>query len=201
MRTLTMVALTVFVAAFAALGYVYLGIFDVAADQPHGALLHWLSTTTRERSIAVRSIGTKVPELDSAASIAEGAHEYAEMCAGCHLGPGVADNEFRKGLYPIAPALAAPEFAGDPSEPAAARQFWIVKHGIKMSAMPAWGITHDDDTIWGIVAFLQKLPALTAEQYAQMTSDSVVGHEGPGHQHDGSGHEHGGSGHEHEGAE
>jgi mono/diheme cytochrome c family protein len=34
-----------------------------------------------------------------------------------------------------------------------------------MSAMPAWGSTHDDATIWSMVAFLQKLPSMTPEQY------------------------------------
>lgn len=48
-------------------------------------------------------------------------------------------------------------------EPKAA--FWVIKHGIKMSAMPAWGPTHDDATIWSMVAFLQKLPILDATQY------------------------------------
>ena len=183
MRTLTTVILTVLACALMALVYIYVGLFDVAADRPHGTMLKWLAEATRERSIAVRSIGIKVPELDSPALVDQGAHEYAEMCAGCHLGPGVADNEFRRGLYPVAPALAAPEFEKERGE-AAARQFWIVKHGIKMSAMPAWGLTHDDDTIWSIVAFLQKLPGLTAEQYARMTRDPTVP-AGPGHGHEG----------------
>ena len=179
-----MVVLTVFAGVLLILAYVYVGIFDVAADQPHGTLLNWLAVTTRERSIAVRSIGTKVPELESLTLVERGAHEYAEMCAGCHLGPGVADNEFRRGLYPLAPALAAREFAHEYSEAAVVRQFWIIKHGIKMSAMPAWGITHDDHTIWSMVAFLQKLPGLTAEQYAQMTGDPTA-QEMPGHEHHG----------------
>jgi mono/diheme cytochrome c family protein len=175
--------LTVLACALLALGYIYLGVFDVAADTPHGTFLNWLSETARERSIAVRSIGIKAPELDTPAMLHQGADEYASMCAGCHLGPGVADNEFRRGLYPAAPTLAAPEFANVRGEAGAVRQFWIVKHGIKMSAMPAWGLTHDDDTIWSIVAFLQKLPGLTAEQYAQMTHDAAP--DEPGHTHHG----------------
>jgi len=174
MKTVTTVVLTLAAAVLIAVGYVYSGVFDVAADQPHGALVHWLAETTRERSIAVRSKDITVPDLDAPKLIAEGADEYAEMCAGCHLAPGVADNEFRKGLYPAAPALAEHE-EGDAMSPA--QQFWIVKHGIKMSAMPAWGITHSDATIWSIVAFLQKLPTLTAQQYAEMTTDAESVHE------------------------
>ena len=182
MTILGTMVLTVLACVLLTLGYVYVGIFDVAADQPHGPLLSWLAETTRERSIAVRSIGTRAPALDSQVLLDRGAHEYGQMCAGCHLGPGVADNEFRRGLYPVAPALAGPEFAREHSDAVAVRQFWIVKHGIKMSAMPAWGITHDDDTIWSIVAFLQKLPGLTPEQYVQMTGAPAEFAE-PGHEH------------------
>ena len=34
-----------------------------------------------------------------------------------------------------------------------------------MTGMPAWGVTHDDDLLWDVVAFVRKLPELTSEQY------------------------------------
>jgi Cytochrome C oxidase, cbb3-type, subunit III len=46
-----------------------------------------------------------------------------------------------------------------------AEEFWVVKHGIKMTGMPAWGVTHDDELLWDVVAFLRKIPELAAEQY------------------------------------
>jgi mono/diheme cytochrome c family protein len=68
------------------------------------------------------------------------------------------DSEIRPGLYPQPPVLWQTRV--DPQD-----AFWVIKHGIKMSAMPAWGGSHDDDTIWSMVAFLQKLPGMTPEQY------------------------------------
>jgi hypothetical protein len=103
----------------------------------------------------------------------------------CHLAPGMEDNEMRPGLYPYPPNLAAHrrDAKEDPqvARASAARQFWIIKHGIKMSAMPAWGKTHDDATIWGIVAFVQKLSMLTPQQYGEMTKESESVHEARGH--------------------
>ena len=113
----------------------------------------------RDRSIAVRIKDVQVPPLDDPELVADGAEHYAAMCAGCHLAPGIKQSELREGLYPQPPNLTERIDAGP------AEKFWIVKHGIKMSAMPAWGKTHDDRSIWGIVAFLQRLPELTAEQY------------------------------------
>lgn len=37
-----------------------------------------------------------------------------------------------------------------------------------MTGMPARGASHDDATIWALVAFLQRLPTLTPEEYGGM---------------------------------
>jgi hypothetical protein len=97
----------------------------------------------------------------------------------------MADNELRPGLYPHPRNLAdhRHDAEQDPlaAHTSAARQFWIIKHGIKMTGMPAWGKTHDDTTIWTIVAFLQRLPTLTPEQYREITQGSEAVHEASGH--------------------
>ena len=183
MRILITILLTLLAGAAAALAYVYSGGFDIAADQPHDAWIDWVAATARERSIAVRVKRIDVPNLDDPKLIAEGASEYSQMCAGCHLAPGAQDNELRPGLSPPPPELAKQGHTGTDSTAAAARQFWIIKHGIKMSAMPAWGLTHDDATLWSIVAFLQTLDTLTPAQYAQMTENAESAHEKSGHGH------------------
>jgi len=79
------------------------------------------------------------------------------------LTPGMHGSELRVGLYPQPPDLSRQHV-----DPRVA--FWVIKHGIKMSAMPAWGSSHDDATIWSMVAFLQKLPAMTPDQYKAMVA-------------------------------
>jgi mono/diheme cytochrome c family protein len=149
--------------AFAAL-FVYSGAFDVAADAPHSALVYAVMETLRDRSIAVRIEGIQVPLLDEPKLVADGARHYAEMCVDCHRAPGAKESELREGLYPQPPKLTE-RIDASPAE-----MFWVIKHGIKMSALPAWGKTHDDRSIWGIVAFLQKLPEFTPEQYQALVS-------------------------------
>ncbi len=170
--------------AVAGLLYVGSGRVEIGADSPHSAAVVTLLGYARERALDVRTRNLIVPALDDPKRIASGASEYAEMCAGCHLAPGMANNELRPGLYPQPPDLSEPQPPAADAEQAraeAARDFWVIKHGIKMSAMPAWGLTHDDETIWNIVAFLQKLPQLSAEQYAMMTADAESAHEHAGH--------------------
>jgi len=151
------------VSGVAAVGWTYSGQYNVAADAPHWDVTTRAMATIRERSIAARAAGLAVPNLADPALIALGAEHYAGMCTGCHLAPGMGDNEMRQGLYPKPPNLS------ERRDRSPAESFWIVKHGLKMSGMPAWGVTHDDEAIWGLVAFLQQLPAMDGAAYAALT--------------------------------
>lgn len=159
MRTLLTIALTILVLGVLAAGLVWSGAYNVGADDPHTRPVQALLETLRERSIETRSRDVSAPDLASAELIRSGAGNYDAMCAGCHLAPEMSESELSKGLYP-----APPNFAKDPiDDPAAA--FWVIKHGIKASGMPAWGKSMEDQYIWGMVAFLRQLPDLDAGEY------------------------------------
>ena len=148
--------------------FIYAGIFNVAADAPHSAFTYTIMETVRSRSIATRATDVQPPPLDDPALIATGARHYAAMCGDCHLAPDKPnDSDIRAGLYPKPPDLTK-HLHASPAE-----AFWVIKHGIKMSGMPAWGRTHDDSSIWGLVAFLQKLPELTAAKYQALAETQV----------------------------
>jgi cytochrome c553 len=46
-----------------------------------------------------------------------------------------------------------------------AELFYIVKHGIKLTAMPAWPSLERDDEVWAVVGFLQRMPEIDAADY------------------------------------
>lgn len=151
---------------------IYAGAYNIAADAPHTGPVYWLLINVRERSIAVRANGITLPaDLGDQKRIAAGAGLYNEMCTSCHLGPGLERTEISQGLYPRAPELAR-GVAISPAE-----EFWVIKHGIKMTAMPAWGPTHNDTLIWDMVAFLQKLPKLTPAQYQVLVKSAPEDHD------------------------
>lgn len=152
-------ALTTLALVMAGTGvFIYSGIYNIGADDHHTKPVFMALQALRERSIQIRSKNITVPNLDDEQLILKGAGQYAAMCTDCHLSPVQKDSEIRPGLYPQPPNLS--QLRVDPKE-----AFWAIKHGIKMSAMPAWGTSHDDDTIWSMVAFLQKLPDMSPEQY------------------------------------
>lgn len=144
----------------------FTGAYQVGADVPHWSITRQAIGFLREHTIERRATDIKPPPLDDPALIKLGAEHYSEMCTGCHLAPGMGHSELRDGLYPEPPNLT--RFAPDPAE-----SFWIIKHGLKMTAMPAWGATHDDHTIWAMVAYLQKQPRMSAAEYQSLTANAA----------------------------
>ena len=143
--------------------YIYSGEFDVAASTQHGALEAWALNTAMKQSVARRAASIGQPPVFTHEMVHEGFEHFDEMCTGCHGGPGIERNEIGKGLNPQAPDLSQVAKAWSP-----AQLFWIVKNGVKMTGMPSFGATHDDGELWDIVAFLDTLAGLTAEQYQNM---------------------------------
>lgn len=173
-RTIKTLTLASLAATVVGAGVIYSGLINVGADDPHLDSVHALLSAARERSIAVRAADIPVPDLSDAELIRRGAGNYHSMCIGCHLAPGMEGTELSQNLYPTPPNLAQLGTDGSPST-----AFWIIKHGIKSTGMPAWGKSMSDEHIWGMVAFLQQLPNLDAAQYHTLVASSA------GHSHGG----------------
>ncbi len=150
--------------------YIYAGLYDIAADNPHWPITTKILETLRQRSIEIRAAGIEVPELENPKLVLQGAGEYAAMCRSCHLAPGAGESAIRLGLYPKPPNLS--ETSIDPNV-----AFWVIKHGIKMTGMPAWGRSHDDNTLWAIVAFIRKLPEMTPQEYQDIVAKAQADEE------------------------
>jgi len=170
--SLSFVAAFALVVALSAGVFIYLGVYNIAADGPHTQAVYSVLERLRDRSIEAHARGITPPvDLASAQRVSVGAGLYGEMCSGCHLGPGVEKSEMSQGLYPQAPELARAQ------DLTPAQQFWIIKHGVKLSAMPAWGKTHPDPLIWDMVAFVRKLPGMTPEQYKALVASAPADHD------------------------
>jgi mono/diheme cytochrome c family protein len=175
MKMLKVILLLIVLGVATTATVMYSGIVNVAADEPHSDLVYWLLEETRENSIKKASENIKVPDLDDAEMLLMGGTDYEFMCSSCHLKPGQSESDMSLGLYPAPPNLtvAAKNHKGHEHGDEAQnsrKNFWVIKHGIKASGMPAWGKTHDDERIWAMVAFIKRLPTLTQEQYQILTA-------------------------------
>src|SRR5215471_3946832 len=135
---------------------IFAGLYDVAATTPHWSATSWLLETTRTRSVKAQAAGIVVPPgLTDPAKVIIGVEHYAAHCAVCHGAPGVPKGDIARGLNPSPPDLAKAARLYTSAE-----LFWIVKHGIKMTGMPAWN-GHSDAELWATVSFVKKLPGMS----------------------------------------
>ena len=161
-KVILAVIVVLLLGAFGAALFVESGFYNIGADDHHTKAVLALITQLSDRSIEARLDSIKPQLAPTPAMIKSGAEHYASLCVGCHLAPGVAKSDLRAGLYPHPPNLAQEDIQES------RRAFWIIKHGIKMSAMPAWSKTLDDAAIWDVVAFVRKMPGMTPEDYQQL---------------------------------
>lgn len=155
------------VLGLAAVAVVYTGAYNVAATEQHMSITRWAFDTTLHTSVQQRAGQARRAEALTPDMVAAGAGEYKEMCQRCHGGPGVERDQWAGGMRPRPPHLADAAAKWEPHE-----VFWLAKHGIKMTGMPAFGESHDDATLWNIVAFVKALPAMTPERYAALGGGS-----------------------------
>ncbi|UVO50814.1 c-type cytochrome [Sphingomonas sp. SUN019] len=101
--------------------------------------------------------------LASPSMIVKGAGYYGTACAHCHGAPGFGQTPIVLAMRPRPQYL--PAVAGQFSD---RELFRIIKHGVNMSAMPAFPSQHRDDEVWSLVAFVRTLPRMTPAAYRKL---------------------------------
>ena len=160
---------------------VYTGAYNVGATTQHWQPVYSLLETTLRHSVRLRAQGIEPPVLDDPQRIARGAVLFRDKCVQCHGAPGVAQGDIGKSMQPLPGPLVDAMARWRPRE-----IYWITRHGIKMSGMPAWALRLSDEQLWDVTAFVKQLPQLTPQAYAQITQNPApalppVAAESPGH--------------------
>ena len=163
MKTAIAILVCVSIAVLAVVAIIYSGIYNVSASAPHSGPVAWVLSTTMRQSVARRAQGIKVPELNDRELQLAGINDYDAMCTECHGSPGAQLSALALGLNP-----SPPDLVESVEHMTAADVFWVTKHGVRMTGMPAWGESHSDDQLWPIVAVVLLLPELDADQYTAL---------------------------------
>lgn len=172
--------LTILVVLVVAAGTVWVvtgtGVVDPSATTPHHPMIESLLVRARHSAVDRRAEDLTVPDLTSEALWVPGVRGYQEMCSTCHGGPGVERSAIGRGLNPPPPDLATATFTDHEAREA----FWIVKHGLRMTGMPAFGPSLSDEEIWSLVAVQKRLADLTPDEYRRHMDGTDRIHSGPG---------------------
>lgn len=141
---------------------IYGGLYDVASTKQHWQVTHTVLETAMRQSVRLRARGIEEPPLADERMALRGAGCFRDKCVQCHGAPGVSQDDIGKSMQPLPGPLVDARRHWRPRE-----LYWLTRHGIKMSGMPAWEYRLTDAELWDVVAFMQRLPDLGAGQYAQ----------------------------------
>jgi cytochrome c553 len=145
------------------------GIIPIKASSGHWAITAWFLNFSKERSVATYTLGLEAPPLDEPGLVLKGAGHYETGCRPCHGSPELPQPRIAWKMTPSPPYLPPRIPEWEPDE-----LFYIVKHGIKFTGMPAWPALQRDDEVWAVVAFLRRFPALDAEEYRQLAQGEAA---------------------------
>jgi cytochrome c553 len=140
------------------------GIVPIKASSGHWPVTAALLDFAKRRSVNTHTFGVKPPPLDDERMVLRGAGHYDFACEPCHGSPAVQQPRIAARMTPTPPDLRGAVLSMPPED-----LFYIVKHGIKFTGMPAWPTQSRDDEVWAMVAFLRRLPTLQPAHYDALT--------------------------------
>ena len=141
------------------------GVVPIKASSGHWPVTAWFLDFAKSRSVATHTLGMSAPPLDDPALLMKGAGHYEFGCRPCHGSPTFDQPRIAAAMTPRPPDLRSTVREYDPVD-----LFYIVKHGIKFTGMPAWPAQERDDEVWAVVAFLQRLPEMDERGYEELAA-------------------------------
>lgn len=161
-------SLGITIAALAAGGFLVAasGVMPIKASSGHWAITEWVLQFAKRRSVVTHAALTAPAPpagLDDMSFVLRGAGHYETGCRPCHGAPGDPMPRIPFAMTPHPPDLPQRVTSWSPEQ-----LFYIVKHGVKFTGMPAWPAQERDDEVWAVVAFLRRLPSLDEAAYASL---------------------------------
>ncbi|HWN44163.1 MAG TPA: c-type cytochrome [Thermoanaerobaculia bacterium] len=144
------------------------GIIPIKASSGHWPITVWFLKFSMHRSFSTHSLGVKVPRLGDPGMVLRGAGHYETGCRPCHGSPDLPQPRIAAAMLPVPPYLPPVIHEWKPAE-----LFSVVKHGVKLTGMPAWPSQQRDDEVWAMVAFLLVMPELDAEEYRRLVHGGI----------------------------
>lgn len=142
--------------------------FDTSASTPHSRIFSRLIHLTMTNSVRFRADGLEPADAARNASLIRGAIAYQRACAACHGGPGQARAPWASAMLPTPPFLL--DTRNHWTHP---QLYKVIRDGVKMSGMPAWGEIESPQTISDLTYFVERLPNVSTEQFRKLGQDAT----------------------------
>ncbi len=139
-----------------ALGCFALGLTEVRSDLKFSGWERWIMASAVHNSVSRSASRISNPAPASDEILVAGGKLYVEGCAGCHGGLAKPFREDHDHFPPV------PQLPYVGTQYSVSELYWIVKHGIRMSGMSAYGTFYSEQQLWELAAFLNRIDHLPA---------------------------------------
>ncbi len=159
------IVVTLAVLAGGAYSYLRMGFLDLRADLHPSAFEKHQAMSFMDACTDRHAPDQKNPIQPTETNLLDGMKLYRDHCAMCHGAPDHPEKKFGHPFYPPAPQFMVMEDMPDMPEN---QNFYIIRHGVRWTGMPAWRNTLNDGEIWKLVTFLghmDKLPPSVEEEW------------------------------------
>ena len=152
--------------------YVEAGHVDPRADIPPSSFEKKRAMGALDAALDRYAPQSKDPIQPTAPNLARAAKLYGTYCAKCHGAMNSSETAWRVRLYP-----PAPQFPKEPTDMEEFENFYVIKHGVRWTAMPAWSDQLSDQDIWGLVTYLNQMkkPGASMPRMSRSLNPSAEG--------------------------
>lgn len=121
----------------------------------------------RSVSVPASAKALQSPTTIDETKLADARMHWADHCFTCHANDGSGETPIGRNLYPKPPDMRSSITQGKTD----GELFFIIKNGIRLTGMPAWGADgQQDEDSWALVALIRSLKTLTPTQLRAMES-------------------------------
>lgn len=172
-----MAGIIIGVAGFAAGAYVYVhhGYFDMRADRAASRIEHIYMRGAMDKYADRYAPKMSNPVAPTDPNLVDGIRLYKNNCAVCHGALEQPSSKVGAGFSP-----PAPQFLKEAPDMPENQNYWIVKHGIRMTGMPAWDKVLSDTDIWKLTTFLGQMKNLNKSSPVVQAAWTAGGQAEPG---------------------
>lgn len=150
------------------LGVAAAGLVPIAASSGHWKITDWFLHWTMQNSARTYSAVQTPKQVRDDSGLVSAAGHFRQACQVCHGAPGEPPSPVMQAATPPAPDLA--KTAGHYTD---RELFWIIRHGVKYTGMPAWPAPGRDDEVRRMVGFVRDLPTMTPQRYRELTAPNL----------------------------
>jgi mono/diheme cytochrome c family protein len=155
MRNLFLGVVTAFVLLpMGMLGCFVLGLTEIRSDLKPSTWESVIMGSAVRASVRRRAVGIANAANVNNKTLVAGGKLYVAGCAGCH---GELGKPFREDHDHFPPA---PQLTYVPTQYSEPELYWIVKYGIRMTAMSAYGPFYSEQQLWELSAFIHQITNL-----------------------------------------